>query len=109
MGDTGDEQLLAGRAAAKRYAWHEAYDLLQKADGSGALSVEDVEGLAEAALWSGRYGACIEASERAFKLHLDAGNARRAAAVALKLEEFSSMKRERAVGEAWLNRAERLL
>ena len=108
MGPT-DEQLLAGRAAAKRYAWGEAYDLLQQADGSGALSAEDVEGLADAALWSGRYVACIEANERAYKLHLDAGNPRRAAAVALKLEEFSSMKRERAVGEAWLNRAERLL
>src|ERR1700736_5535524 len=109
MGQPADEQLLAGRAAAKRYAWREAYDLLQEVDVSGALSAEDVEGLADAALWTGRFGACIDANERAYKLHLDAGNPRRAAAVALQLEEVNSMKRERAVGEAWLNRAERLL
>src|SRR5437867_11209200 len=109
MGHTADERLLAGRAAAKRYAWREAYDLLQELNASGALSAEDVEGLADAALWTGRFGACIDANERAYKLHLDAGNPRRAAAVALKLEEVSAMKRERAVAEAWLTRAERLL
>ena len=51
MCDTAAEQLLAGRAAVKRYAWREAYDLLQAIDVSGALSAEDLEGLADAALW----------------------------------------------------------
>ncbi len=63
MGHTGDEQLLAGRAAVKRYAWREAYDLLHEADGSGALSAEDLEGLADAALWTGGLGACGERSD----------------------------------------------
>ena len=109
MCHTTPEQLLAGRAALRRHAWREAYDLLQAVDVSGALSAEDLEGLAEAALWTGRFGARIDALERAYKLHLDAGDQRRAAAVAINLVAEYSTRREGAVAEGWRNRAERLL
>ena len=37
-----DDSLDAGREAARRHAWRDAYDLLQKADERGALAAKDL-------------------------------------------------------------------
>jgi class 3 adenylate cyclase len=104
-----ENALEAGREAVRRYAWREAFDLLTTADQTGSLNADDLEGLAEAAWWSGRADACIGARERAYPLHLDAGRPRRAALLALALAKGQFEQRNSAVANAWLNRAERLL
>lgn len=109
MSKTVSDPLQAGREAIRRYAWREALELLRAADTDSRLSPEDLEGLAEAAWWSGLLGACIEARERAYRKYLDAGNNRRAGYVAMALVRDYFSKHESSVGTAWLNRAERLL
>ena len=37
-----DDSLEAGREAARRHAWRDAYNLLQKADERGALAADDL-------------------------------------------------------------------
>jgi class 3 adenylate cyclase len=104
-----DKALEAGREAVGRHAWREAFELLTAADQAGGLNAADLEGLAEAAWWNGRVDLCISARERAFSLHLDAGEPRRAALVALDLAKDNSGRKAAAVGAAWHNRAQRLL
>jgi hypothetical protein len=55
----------AGRDAAERRAWQEAFELLKTADAGGGLRAEDLEVLSEAAMWTGRLTDAIEAAERA--------------------------------------------
>ena len=104
-----DNALDEGRDAIRRHAWREAFDRLTAADQPGRLNADDLEGLAEAAWWSGRADASVSARERAYPLHLEAGHPHRAALVALKLAKDQFEQRASAVGMAWLNRAERLL
>ena len=104
-----DNALGAGREAVRRHAWREAFELLSAADQAGGLNADDLEGLAEAAWWSGRANACIGARERAYSLHLEAGRRRRAALLALALAKGQFEQRASAVGTAWLNSAQRLL
>jgi class 3 adenylate cyclase len=103
------DPLQAGRDAVRRNAWREALDLLRAADGATALSPEDLEGLAEAAWWSGLLASCIDARERAYKLYIDSGRPRRAGFVALGLARDYFGRQEGSIAKAWLSRAERLL
>jgi len=98
-----------GRDAVRRHAWREALDLLTAADQASPLSAEDLESLAEAAWWNARLDQCIGARERAFALHLEAGQPRRAALIAIALARDYFVRRVSSVGPAWLNRAQRLL
>jgi class 3 adenylate cyclase len=98
-----------GRAAAARYAWIESFDLLKEADEAAGLDVDDLAQLAEAAWWTGRLDQCIAARERAFALSMEAGDARRAALVAMALAKDYFAKGTSSIGTAWINRAERLL
>src|ERR671931_203395 len=72
----------AGREAARRGAWGEAYEHLSAADKDGALDGEELELLAQAALWTGHLGASIEFAERAYARFSDAGENLRAAMTA---------------------------
>lgn len=109
MAEAANRLLQSGRDAMDRHAWREGFDLLCDADRAEPLLPEDLERLGEAAWWTGRLGACIDALERAFKSYLDAGKNRRAGYVAIDLARDYLSKRERAIAQAWLNRAERLL
>ncbi len=57
----GDRLLQSGRESIGRHAWKEGFDLLCDADREAALIPEDLERLAEAAWWTGRLAASIEA------------------------------------------------
>jgi class 3 adenylate cyclase len=103
------DPLEAGRDAARRYVWREAFELLRAADAAAPLAADDLESLAEAAWWSGRLASCIDARERAYRLHMDAGRPRRAGQVAIALARDHFSRQDGAVASAWLNRAERLL
>ncbi len=104
-----DHGLLAAREAHARFAWREAFDLFTAADAATSLSPQDLERLGAAAWWSGRLPACISARERAYAAYVQASNRRRAALIASELARDYFAKGDSSVGQAWLNRAERLL
>ena len=105
-----EEHVEAGRAAAGRHAWREAFELLSAADSQdGGLSSEDLESLAAAAWWTGRLDDCISARERAFASYTAAHDRRRAALVAMALAKDYYAKGASAVGSGWVQRAESLL
>jgi class 3 adenylate cyclase len=103
-----ENPLDAGREAAQRYAWRDAYELLKQA-GPDALTAKDLEAVADAAWWTGRLDEAIELRQQAFKAHTDAGDSNSAALLALKLSDDFSGKGSMAVAQGWFGRAERLL
>jgi class 3 adenylate cyclase len=109
MSTAGSQTLEAGRGAISRHAWSEGFDLLREADRVQPLAPQDLESLAEAAWWTGRLPACIDARERGYRAYLDAGNHCRAGYLAIELARDYFTKREGVVARAWLNTAERLL
>jgi class 3 adenylate cyclase len=107
MSHVVDDARAAGRDAAARGAWKEAYDHLLAAERE--LEPEDLERLAEAAWWTGKLDESIERRERAYKVWLEAGEKRRAALMAVFISQdlFNKASLERAAG--WFANAERLL
>ncbi len=99
----------AGRDAAERRAWQEAFDLLKTADVGGGLGAEDLEVLGEAAMWTGRLSDAIEASERAYAAFVEEGNNQRAARTAIQLAVEYRNKLQLSVSSGWHQRATRLL
>jgi class 3 adenylate cyclase len=104
-----DDSLEAGREAARRHAWREAYDLLASADADGRLTAEDLESLAGAAWWTGRLEEAIRLRERAYTAYVDAGEPRRAALLAVSLTMDHMLRGALSVSNGWLARAGRLL
>ncbi len=109
MNQTVEPELQNGRAAIARHAWREAFDLLTAADASTGLPPEDLETLAQAAWWTGRLDACIDARERAYRSYLDQANPRRASLMALELAHDFDFKRAGSIAKGWQSRAERHL
>jgi hypothetical protein len=93
MNQVLDDSLNAGREAARKHAWRDAYELLQKADADGLLGAEDLEHLGEAAWWTGRLEQAIDFRERAYATHVEAGEPRRAALLARSRLEVSCRER----------------
>jgi class 3 adenylate cyclase len=106
---TLDDPIAAARQALDRHAWHEAFDLLRRADGERELSAEELELLGGAAWWAGDSEACVSARERAYAAYLEAGQRPRAAMVALLLVRDHGNRLAGAQAAGWLRRAERLL
>jgi class 3 adenylate cyclase len=104
-----DDSLEAGREAARKHAWREAYDLLQKANADEPLGAEDLEFLAEAAWWTGRLEEAIDFRERAYAAHIEAGEPRRAALLAMMISGDHGKKGAGSVAGGWLSRAASLL
>jgi class 3 adenylate cyclase len=109
MSQVLDDSLEAGREAARKHAWRDAYELLQKADADGLLGAADLEFLAESAWWTGRLEEAIEFRERAYAAYVDAGKPRRAALLAMMISGDHGKKGAGAVAGGWLARATRLL
>jgi class 3 adenylate cyclase len=107
MAQVVDDPIAAGREAARRRAWQEAYDLLSSADGT--LAAEDLELLADAAFWSVRLDEALTLRERAYKAHLDEGNRLRAGGIAVRLAMDYLSKGSTALFSGWLAKGERLL
>ena len=103
------DALEAGREALRRFAWRDAYELLESADAATPLSPDDLEGIAAAAWWTGRLEACISARERAFAGYMATGSRRSAAMVAMAVAKDCFAKGASSIGSAWVARAERLL
>ena len=104
-----DDSLEAGREAARKRAWSEAYRLFQDANTDCSLGAEDLERFAEAAWWTGRLEEAIDLRERAYAAHVEAGEPRRAALLAITLSGDHGKKGAYSVAGGWLSRAARLL
>ena len=100
-----DDSLEAGREAARRRAWRDAYELLHSADASGTLTAEDLENLAEAAWWTGRLEEAITLRERAYAAYGAAGASRSAGLLALTLSIDNLTRGAMSVAAGWLARA----
>ena len=104
-----DEPLEAGREAARRHAWRDAYDLLRKADEAGALAADDLASLGDAAWWTGRLEEAIGLRERAYAAFVEAAEPRRAAMVTVPLAMDYGLRGALSVSTGWIARGERLL
>lgn len=104
-----ESPLQAGRDAASRSAWREAFELLGRADREESLRGEDLAMLAESAWWLGRIDDCIAVRERAYSDFLDRGENRAAAAMAVTIANDYFAKLAHSIGAGWFNKAERLL
>ncbi len=106
---TAEKLLPEAHAALAAHDWQRAYELLSRADRVAALSAEDLEGLAEAAYWLGRYREALPARQRAHHAYLQAGDHHRAAVAAVILAMQNLGLRQFAVASGWFQRAQRLL
>jgi hypothetical protein len=77
MRGSGDNQLIVGRDALRRHAWHEAFEQLGAADAAEPLPPEDLELLAQASWWVGRLDGCIAVRERTHAAYFQRGDWRR--------------------------------
>jgi class 3 adenylate cyclase len=109
MSQAVESPLEAGRDAVRRRDWAAAYPLLQEADSSGDLAPDDLELLAESALWGGLFAEYMDANERAYKAYVEAGNLPRAAYIATMLAHDYRAQLQASVASGWLARAKRHL
>jgi len=103
--DAGESRT-AGREAVERRDWDTAYELL---GGLEWPEAEDLELVADAALWSRHYGDVIELLERAAAAYLEAGDRYGAARMNLKLGAEHAQRGEVAVAYGCGSRAAALL
>lgn len=101
--------LTRARDALEHRRWQEAFELLSAADEAGPLRGEDLDGLAEAALWLGRPHASLIARQRAHTAFTDDGDVGRAAMAAVTLSLHFAARLRFSVAGGWFQRAERLL
>jgi len=104
-----DDTLEAGRQAARRHAWREAYELLRSSDRDGVLTAEDLENLAEAAYLTGHLDEALALRERSYTAYVEARDTGRAALLAVTLAMDHLTRGAMSVSAGWLARAERLL
>ena len=107
MVEAVSDPIAAGREAASRRAWDEAYELLSSADST--LPAEDLQRLADAAFWSGRLDEALSIRERAYKAYLDEGSNLGAAGMALRLSLDYLIKANLPLAGGWLAKGERIL
>jgi len=101
------EDLARARLAYERHEWATAYDALSAAGDD--LPAADFERLAEAAYLAGQRNSFVQAMQRAFQLHLDAGDRLAAARVAFGLAIALLFDDETAIAGGWVSRCQSLL
>jgi tetratricopeptide (TPR) repeat protein len=109
-GAKADDPLSLARKAATFRNWRAAFDHLSRVPPAEIEnSADDQELLGEAALWSGHPDPSLAARQRAYALHLQAGNGVRAAVVALSLVVNYAMRSNMSQASGWLAKARRHL
>jgi class 3 adenylate cyclase len=103
------EVLRTAREAFSRHAWQEAYEQLSAADATIILEGPDLESLATAAFFAGHADLRTPILERAFAAYQRAGDAIRAAYIALEAASAFSLRGKQSIASAWTRRAARLL
>jgi DNA-binding CsgD family transcriptional regulator len=102
------EELLRAREAFDRRDWITAYEGLS-AVGSDALLAADFADLATSAFLVGRHNDCIQALQRAYQAHVEAGDEKAAVRSAFWLAMTLMDRGEFAVASGWISRADRIL
>src|SRR4051794_26986978 len=102
------DDLLRAREAYDRRDWLVAYGGLSRVDGD-VLTADDFTQLATAAYLVGRRNDCVQALQRAYQLHLEAGAVLSAVRSAFWLALVLLTSGETAIGGGWVARAQRLL
>lgn len=104
-----DQLLPAARAALAAHQWQRAFELLCAVDQAEPMSADDLDGLADAAMWLGRYRESLAARQRAHQAFLQAEDCCRAAQVAVMLTLQHGGLQRMSVAGGWFKRAQRLL
>jgi DNA-binding SARP family transcriptional activator len=102
-------ELAAGQNALRRGAWQAAFELLSAAEAGEGLAAADLDGLADAAYWSGHFHDSVRARQRAYVGFLEAGDRCGAARACLALVLQNAGKLNMSVAAGWFARASRLL
>src|SRR3712207_4195761 len=79
------DRIEAGRAALARHDWRAAYDLVVAEEAERPLAADELELLAWATIWVRDEVEFATVLERAYTKHVENGNERRAAHVAIEL------------------------
>lgn len=98
-----------GRKAVERRAWEDAIKAFNEVDEEDPLSPVDLELLADAAWWAGYPDESVDALERAFAGHLEAGSKTAAAKVAMLLAYLGARRLAFSIFSGWKAQADRLL
>ncbi|MCW2764186.1 MAG: helix-turn-helix transcriptional regulator [Nocardioides sp.] len=102
------EELVRARETYERGDWAAAFEAWSDTP-PDTLEPDDLAGLATAAYLLGRMEVCVDARQRAFQLHLEAGDRAAAARSAFHLTMVFSTTGEPMVGAGWAARAQRLV
>jgi hypothetical protein len=102
------DDLARAREAYERGEWAAAYDGLIAANNE-AFDGDDFARLATAAYLRGKQDDCLEALQRAFHAHLEAGDTAAAIRCGFWLALVLLTNGEQAVGTGWVARSQRLL
>ena len=97
-----------GRDAVVRAAWREAFLALSEADRATTLSARDLEALGRSAYMVGNTDAYVNALERAYRTHLEAGNVLPAVRVAFWIGHSLLFQGQPVTASGWFARAQRL-
>lgn len=103
------EPLKEGRDLYRRRAWRDAYRTLLAAHRASPLDVDDLERLATSAYLIGREGDFQTFLDRAYHVHLETGDAERAARCAFWLGLTLFLRGEPGQAGGWLARSRRLV
>jgi hypothetical protein len=104
-----EDVLASGRAAVDRRDWTLGYELLKAAAERQTLGGDDLERLAQAALWVGEDDESMDAHQRAYQAYVADGRNDRAAHVAAVLVIHHGRRLELAVAGGWYAKLQRLL
>lgn len=102
------ESLLEAREAFERRDWVVTYQRLSDLD-SAAMRGDDFARLAAAAYLTGRNNDCVQALQRAYQAHLDAGDQLAAVRCSFWLAQTLNTMGEAAIAGGWMSRMQRLL
>jgi DNA-binding CsgD family transcriptional regulator len=102
------QELLRARDAYDRRDWVAAYTALSDVD-PAEMDPGDFAALATVAYLVGRRNDCVQAMQRAYRAHLDAGDRLSAVRCAFWLARALITSGEAAVGSGWAARVQRLL
>lgn len=103
------DELTVGRVAYAEGDWRSAYRSLSRARTVAELEAADLARLGSAAWWTGNVRESLEATERAFRLLEERGDAEGGAMRALELAVVWYTRADLVVTSGWVNRARRLL
>lgn len=109
MNQERERHLAQGREAFHERRWQQAFDLLHAADAVRPLAPDELEMLAWAARWTGRYSEWARATQRAEQLYMEMDKRRDAGRTAVYLAHHHFEAGNEAASQGYAERASRLL